>query len=224
MFRGPLLHLGTGLFPRQLALEHLGANGLALGTELFDEGLLFRRGVGTEPGTPAGGEAGAIARGEAGASTGAETGTVAGAKAPASTRAETRALAGGEALTCTGTDTSASTGPETLPGTGGEPAPLTDEATALMDALPHPHAASALAGEAAHLLLVLDALRLTTGEIVDARECPGRQATLRESRYGGRGQSHGKTKELDGAHLRLPKSVGDWTAPFVLWTLGDCGC
>lgn len=208
MFRGPLLHLGTGLLPRQLALEHLGANGLALGTELLDEGLLFRRCIGAEPGTPAGGEAGAIARGEA----------------PACTRAETRALAGGEALTCTGTDTRTSAGAEALARTG-EGTPLPDEATALMDALPHhPHAAGALAGEAAHLLLVLDALRLTTGEVVDARECPGRQATLRESRYCGRGQSHGKTKELDGAHLRLPMSVGDWTAPFAQWTLGYRRC
>lgn len=224
MFRGPLLHLGTGLFPRQLALEHLGANGLALGTELLDEGLLFRRCVGAEPGAPAGGEAGAIARSEAGASTRPETGTIAGREALACTSAETRALAGREALTCTGTDTSASAGAEALARTGGKAATLTNETTALMDALRHPHTASALAGEAAHLLLVLDALRLTTGEVVDTRECPGRQATLRESRYCGRGQSHGKTKELDGAHLRLPMSVGDWTAPFAQWTLGDSGC
>ncbi len=196
MFRGPLLHLGTGLLPRQLAIEHLGANGLALGTELLNEGLLFRRCVGAEPGAPAGGEAGAIARSEAGASTGADAG------------ANTSTLAGGEAGESAIADTGTSAGAEALARTS-ERAPLPDEATALMDPLPHPHAASALAGEAAHLLLVLDALRLTPGEVVDARECPGRQATLRESRYCGRGQSHGKTKELDGAHLRLPMSVGD---------------
>lgn len=196
MFRGPLLHLGTGLLPRQLAIEHLGANGLALGTELLNEGLLFRRCVGAEPGAPAGGEAGAIARSEAGASTGADAG------------ANTSTLAGGEAGASASADTGTSAGAEALARTS-ERAPLPDEATALMDPLPHPHAASALAGEAAHLLLVLDALRLTPGEVVDARECPGRQATLRESRYCGRGQSHGKTKELDGAHLRLPMSVGD---------------
>jgi hypothetical protein len=183
MFRGPLLHLGAGLFAGQLALEHLGANRLALGTELLDEGLLFRRRVGAE--------SCAVAGGESGARTGAEPSTSAGA--------------------------------ETLTRTG-KGAPLPDEAPALMDALPHPHTASTLAGEAAHLLLVLDALRLTTGEFVDSRKCPGRQATLRESRYGGCGQSYGKTKELDGAHLRLPMSVGDWTAPFAEWTLGDRRC
>lgn len=218
MFRGPLLHLGTGLFPRQLALDHLGANGLALGTELLDEGLLFRRCVGAEPGAPAGGEAGAVAGGEAGASIRPETGTAAGGEASACTCAETSTLAGGEAGASASADTGTSAGAEALARTS-ERAPLPDEATALMDPLPHPHAASALAGEAAHLLLVLDALRLTPGEVVDARECPGRQATLRESRYCGRGQSHGKTKELDGAHLRLPMSVGDWTAPFAQWTL-----
>lgn len=161
MFRGPVPHLDPGLFAGQLALEHLGADGLALSTELLDEGLLFRRRVGAEPGTPAGSEAGAMASGEAGA----EAGTLAGGEAGAGASAGTGTSAGAEAL--------------------------------------------ARAGEAAHLLLVLDALRLTTGEVVDSRECPGRQATLRESRYVGRGQSHGKTKELDGAHLRLPMSVGD---------------
>lgn len=183
MFRGPLLHLGPGLLPRQLALQHLGANRLALGTELLNEGLLFRRRTGAETGTLAGDEAGACAS--------AHTGTSAGAEALAR---------------------------------AGEGTPLPHEAAALMDALPHPQATSALAGEAAHLLLVLDALRLTTGEVVDSRECPGRQATLRERWDCGRGQSHGKTKELDGAHLRLPMSVGDWTAPFAQWTLGDSGC
>jgi hypothetical protein len=202
MFRGPLLHLGPGLFPRQLALEHLGANGLALGAELLDEGLLFGGGVGAESGTHAGTHAHTSTGSEASASAGAETGT----------------LAGGEARPGTGTDTRVCAGTEALPRTG-EATTLTDEATTLADALRHPHAAGALAGEAAHLLLMLDAQCLTAGEVVDAGERPGRQATLRESRYCGRGQSHGKTKELDGAHLRLPMSVGDWTAPFAQWTL-----
>lgn len=212
MFRGPLLHLGTGLFPRQLALEHLGADGLALGAELLDEGLLFRRSVGAEPGTPAGGEAGPIASGEAG--------PIAGGEASATTGAEPGTLAGDEAGASASADTGMSAGAEALARTG-EGASLPDEATPLTDALPRPHAAGALTGEAAHLLLVLNPLRLTTGEVVDARECPGRQATLGESRNCGRGQRHGKTKELDGAHLRLPMSVGDWTAPFAQWTLGD---
>ena len=191
MFRGPRLHLGASLFARQLALEHLGANGLALGAELFGEGLLLRRRVGAEPG--------------------AEPGAVAGRKARA----------------CTGTDTGASAGTEALTRTGGEAAPLTAKrsalthnATALADALSHAHAASTLTGEAAHLLLMLDALRLTTGEVVDAGERPGLQAILRESWYCGRGQCHGETKDLDGAHLRLPMSVGDWTAPLLG---GRCG-
>ena len=211
MFRGPLLHLGPGLLPRQLALEHLGANGLALGTELLDEGLLLRRCIGAEPGTLAGGETGAIAGGEAGASASADTG----ASASTDTGMRTGADTGAHTSTCAGAEALAR---------AGESAPLPDEATALMDSLPHSHAASALTGDAAHLLLVLDALRLTTSEVVDSRESPGRQATLRKGRYCGRGQSHGKTKELDGAHLRLPMSVGDWTAPFAQWTLGDCGC
>lgn len=192
MFHGPLLHLGTCLFTRQLALEHLGAHGLALGAELLDEGLLLRRRVGAEPGVFAGSEAGAVASGEAGAGTSADTGAFAGGKA----------LAG------------AST--EALAGTSGEAATLTNEATALA----HPHAASTLSGKVAHLLLMLDTQRLTTGEVVDSRECPGLQATLRKSRYCNRGQRHGETKELDGAHLRLPMSVGDWTAPLHN---GRCG-
>jgi len=86
MFRGPLLHLGAGLFARQLALEHLGANGLALGAELLGEGLLLRRRVGAEPGAVAGGEAGT----HAGAVTGgkARTGTGMDAGACTSTAAE----------------------------------------------------------------------------------------------------------------------------------------
>ena len=155
MFRGPLLQLDTGLVARQLAVEHLGANGLALGAELLAEGLLLRRRVGAEPGAFAGGKAGA----------------------------------------CTGT--------EALARTGGEAATLTNEATTLADALRHTHTASALTGKAAQLLPVFDALRLTTGEVVDAGERPRLQTTLRESRYCGRGEYHGETKELDGAHLRL---------------------
>ncbi len=204
MFRGPLLHLGARLFARQLAFEHLGANGLALGAELLDEGLLLRRRVG------------------------AERGAIAGREASASTGAETSALAGGKALACTGTDPGTSAGTEALVRTGGKTATLTKaasgaaallpsqaaaEAARLPEALGHAHAAGTLTGEATHLLLVLDALRLTTGEVVDARERPGLQATLRESGYCDRGQCHGETKELNGAHLRLPMSVGDWTAP-----------
>jgi hypothetical protein len=215
MFRGPLLHLGPGLFPRQLALEHLGANGLALGAELLDEGLLFGGGVGAESGTHAGAHAHTPAR--------SETGAIAGDEASASTGAETGTLAGGKARPGTGTDTSVCTGAEALTRTG-EGAPLTYETAALANALRHPHASGALQGKAAHLLLMLYAQCLTTGEVVDARECPGLQATLRESRYCGRDQSHGKTKELDGAHLRLPMSVGDWTAPFAQWTLGYGRC
>lgn len=200
MFRGPLLHLGTGLFASQLALYHLGAHGLALGAELLDEGLLLRRRIGAKPGTPAGSEAGAVASGEARACTGTDTG----------------AFAGGKALAGAGANTGACASTEALARTGGEAATLTNEATALA----HPHAASTLTGKAAHLLLMLDAQRLTTGEVVDPRECPGLQATLRESRYCDRGQRHGETKELDGAHLRLPMSVGDWTAPLHN---GRCG-
>lgn len=204
MFRGPLLHLGPGLFPRQLALEHLGTNGLALGSELLDEGLLFRGRVGAESGTRAGSEAEpVVARGKASA----------GASAKANT------LAGGKAGPGTGTDTSVYASTEALTRTGGEAAPLTNEATTLTDPLRHPHSASALQRKAAHLLLVLDAQCLTAGEVVDAGKCPRLQATLCERRYCDREQSHGETKELDGAHLRLPMSVGDWTAPFAQWTL-----
>lgn len=158
MFRGPLLHLGTGLFARQLAVEHLGANGLALGAELLGEGLLLRRRVGAK--------AGAVASGEAGTSTGADP----------------SAVASSEAGACTGADTGASAGTEALARTGGEAAALTNEASTLADALRHTHASSALTGKAAHLLPVFDALRLTTGEVVDSGERPGLQATLRESR------------------------------------------
>ncbi len=199
MFRGPLLHLGPGLFPRQLALQHLGTNGLALGAELLDEGLLFRGRVGAESSAGAGDEAGAT--------TGAETGT----------------LAGGKARPGTSTDTSVGTGTEALTRTG-EGAPLTNETTALANALRHANAAGALPRKAAHLLLMLDAQYLAAGEVIDSGKGPGLQATLRESRYGGRGQRHGETKELDGAHLRLPMSVGDWTAPFAQWTLGYRQC
>lgn len=220
MFRGPRLHLGARLFARQLALEHLGANGLALGAELLDEGLLLRRRVGAERG--------AIAGRETGTSAGTESSTVASREASTATGAETGALACGKALACTGTDTGAGAGTEALARTGSEAATLTKAASGaeallpgqaaadgarLSEALRHAHAAGTLTGEATHLLLVLDALRLTTGEVVDARERPGLQATLRESGYCDRGQCHGETKELDGAHLRLPMSVGDWTAP-----------
>ncbi|MDP1889342.1 MAG: hypothetical protein Q8K55_00505 [Gemmatimonadaceae bacterium] len=202
MFRGPLLHLNTGLVARQLAVEHLGANGLALGAELLGEGLLLRRRVGAKPG--------AVAGGKAGTSTRTNTSAVASGKAGTSTGTDTSAFAGGKALARTGTDTGASAGTEALTRTGGETAPLTDkrsalthDATALADALRHTHTASALTGEATHLLPVFDALRLTTGEVVDSGERPGLQATLREGRYRDRGESHGETKELDGAHLRL---------------------
>ena len=214
MFRGPLLHLGTGLFARQLALEHLGAHGLALGAELLSKGLLLRRRVGAEPSAVAGGEAGTVASGKAGTSTGTDP----------------SAFAGGKALACTGTDTGARAGTESLARTGGEAATLTDqssaltdEATALTDALRHAHAASTLTGKATHLLPVFNALRLTTGEVVDAGERPGLQATLRESRYCDRGQRHGETKDLDGAHLRLRMSVGDWTAPLHNGRSGTVG-
>jgi len=199
MFRGPLLHLGAGLFARQLALEHLGADGLALGAELLGEGPLLRRGVGTKPGT----ESGTLAGGEASATAGHEASSTTGTKSSA--------LAGGEALVRTGTDTGASAGAEALTRTGGNAAALT-------------HAASPLRGEPAHLLLVLNTLCLAPSKVVDAGECPGLQATLRESWNCDRGQCHGQTKELDGAHLRLPMNVGDWTAPFAEWTLGVWSC
>jgi hypothetical protein len=216
MFRGPLLHLGTGLFARQLALEHLGTHRLALDAELFGEGLLLRRRVGEEPS--------AITCGEAGTCTGANTSTLPDRKALARTGTDSSTLAGGKALACTGTDSGtlaggkalACTGTDALTRTGGKSATLTDErsalphdATALADALHHAHAASTLTGEPTHLLPLLNALRLTTGEVVYAGERPGLQATLREGRYCDRGERHGETKELDGAHLRLPMSVGD---------------
>lgn len=204
MFRGPLLQLSTGLFPRQLALEHLGANGLALGTELFGESLLLRRRIGAERGA----EPGTIAGGEAGAGSRAGTSTRSGAGSR------------GEARTGTGAHTSARAHAEAMMWAGGEAPALADEATALC----HVHAASALTGEVAHLLLVLNTQRLAPGEVVDAGEGPDLQAALRESWYCSHGQSYGKTKELDGAHLRLPMSVGDWAAPFAQWTLGDCRC
>ena len=214
MFRGPLLHLGARLFARQLALEHLGANGLALGAELLDEGLLLRRRVGAK--------LGAIAGSETGTSAGTETSAVASREASTSTGAKTGALACGNARAGTGSHPGASAGTEAPARAGGEaasgaesllPSQAAAEAARLSEALRHAHAAGTLTGEATHLLLVLDALRLTTGEVVDARERPGLQATLRESGYCDRGQCHGETKELDGAHLRLPMSVGDWTAP-----------
>ena len=121
MFRGPLLQLDTGLVARQLAVEHLGANGLALGAELLGEGLLLRRRVGAEPGAVAGNEAGTAASSKAGACTGPDT----------------SASAGTEALT--------RTGGEAAPLTD-ERSALTHEATALADALRHTHSASALTG------------------------------------------------------------------------------
>lgn len=213
MFRGPRLHLGAGLLACQLAVEHLRANGFALGAELLGEGLLLRRRIGAESSAVADGEAGAVASGKAGTSTGTNT----------------SALAGGKALACTGTDAGASAGTEALARTGGEAATLTNEAmtlaeaTGLPEALRHPHATDALTAKAMHLLLVFNALCLTTGEVVDARERPGLQAALRESRYCNRGERHGKTKDLDGAHLRLPMSVGDWTAPLHSGRSGAVG-
>jgi hypothetical protein len=115
-----------------------------------------------------------------------------------------------------------------LTGAGGEAATLANRGATLANGasgaepLRPTHATGTLNGETAHLLLVFDALRLTTREVVDAGERPALQATLRESRNCDRGERHGETKELDGAHLRLPMSVGDWTAPFAQWTL-RCG-
>jgi hypothetical protein len=130
-----------------------------------------------------------------------------------------------------GAESGARTGLHTRVGTSTEGGTSTcAEARPTLEAMPlphptsHPHVTHALttelALEVALLLAVLNPLSFHSRQAIDVRERARLQATLREGRDSHRGQRHGETKELDGAHLRLLRNVGA-TSPRWQWDVRE---